>query len=213
MYVCMHIMCDKILHFSPFSAWMGSSAYEKHYLFRDGNDCCSRFFPTVSNCPFEDTPQNDYYWTSYQENLDNQEEMPVIYNHTYYPDINLYQCVNGTDYPSWMGSDTDYKRLYLFKTLEGCCDHWFASQSGCMKNAIQGVYEFMQPCPTNRDCNNNSTAPTNVTEYNLGKWYPDIGSYRCLNDGNTPDWMLQESYVEWYLFNTREQCCSAFGYC
>ena len=193
---------------------MGSSAYEKHYLFKDGDDCCSRFFPSVSNCPFEDTPQNDYYWTSYQENLGNQEEMPVIYNHTYYPDINHYQCVNGTDYPSWMGSDIDYKRLYLFSTLEGCCDHWFASQSGCMNNVIQGVYEFMDPCPTNRpDCNNNSTAPTNVTEYNLGKWYPDIGSYRCLNDGKTPDWMLRESYVEWYLFNTREQCCSAFGYC
>ena len=197
---------------------MGSSAYEKHYLFRDSEDCCNRFFPTVSDCPYEDhttATQTGYYWETYHDDISNLEDMPVQYNHTYYPDINANTCVNGTDYPSWMASDVDYKRLYLFKTIKGCCNHWFqAYGDGCEKAVIQGVYEFMEPCPTNRpDCNNNSTAPANVTAYNLGKWYPDTGSHTCRNDGKTPSWMLRGSYVEWYLFNTREQCCAAFGFC
>ena len=133
---------------------MGSSAYEKHYLFRDSEDCCNRFFPTVSDCPYEDhttATQTGYYWETYHDDISNLEDMPVQYNHTYYPDINANTCVNGTDYPSWMASDVDYKRLYLFKTIKGCCNHWFqAYVDGCEKAVIQGVYEFMEPCPTNR---------------------------------------------------------------
>ena len=48
-----------------YPAWMGISGYEKHYLFRTGDECCSKYFPTVSNCPYENTIQNDYFWLSY----------------------------------------------------------------------------------------------------------------------------------------------------
>mmetsp|Transcript_1468 Transcript_1468/g.2820 ORF Transcript_1468/g.2820 Transcript_1468/m.2820 type:complete len:733 (-) Transcript_1468:83-2281(-) len=201
-------------HGWDYPAWMGSSAYEKHYLFRQGRECCSRFFPMVSNCPYERTTQLDYQWTSYQDRKHNLVDMPIIYNHTYYPDMQANTCVNGTDYPDWMGRDVDFKRLYLFKDLEGCCNHWFTDfdLDGCMRNVIQGIYD-VEPCPTNRPECHHVPSITNVTEHRLGMWYPDLDGYKCKNDGSMPDWMLEEEYTEWYLFNTKEQCCSAFGYC
>jgi len=197
-----------------YPAWMGINGYEKSYLFREGHECCDRYFPTVSNCPYEHTQQLDYFWTSYQDNLPNLDDMPVIYNHTYYPDLDAKTCVNGTDYPDWMASDVDFKRLYLFKRLEGCCTEWFTTfgLDECVKNVIQGVYD-VEPCPTNRpDCNNMPTI-TNTTTHMKGMWYPDIDGYKCKQDGAVPKWMLAEGYNELYLFNTRDQCCAAFGYC
>ena len=71
------------------------SNYEKHYLFREGYECCSKYFPGASDCPFEDETQQDYYWTNYQNDNNNLDDMPVKYNHTYYPDLNAGTCVNG----------------------------------------------------------------------------------------------------------------------
>ncbi|KAL7532720.1 hypothetical protein ACHAWF_004220, partial [Thalassiosira exigua] len=88
-----------------YPAWMGYNNYEKHYLFQTGSEC-DKYFPMESNCPFENERQTDYYWTSYEDNIDNLLDMPIIYNHTYYPDINGGTCVNGTDYPPWMAADT-----------------------------------------------------------------------------------------------------------
>lgn len=118
-------------HGWDYPSWMGSSAYEKHYLFRDGEDCCSKFFPTASNCPAEHDTQYDYFWTTYEDNISNLDDMPVKFNHTFYPDLNANTCVNGTDFPDWMASDVDYKRLYLFKDLEGCCTRKFCCVVCC----------------------------------------------------------------------------------
>jgi len=197
-----------------YPAWMGVSGYEKHYLFREGHECCSKYFPTVSNCPYEHTLQNGYYWTSYQDNIFNLDDMPIAYNHTYYPDLHASTCVNGTDYPAWMATDVDFKRLYLFKTLDGCCKHWFTAWDldGCKNNVIQGMYD-VKPCPENRpECNHN-TSITDLMEHRKGMWYPDIDGHKCKNDGGMPAWMLDEGYTEWYLFNTRAQCCASFGFC
>ena len=57
---------------------MGINAYEKHYLFREGSECCSKYFPTVGNCPYEHTVQYDYYWTSYADNMYNLDDHPVV---------------------------------------------------------------------------------------------------------------------------------------
>ena len=193
---------------------MGINGYEKHYLARDGEDCCSKFFPNADNCPYENEIQNDYYWTSYQDNIPNSDEMPIIYNHTYYPDLNSGTCVNGTDFPAWMASGTDFKRLYLFKSIDGCCKHWFSEwdTGGCVNNVIQGMYEI-EPCPQNRPECNHTSSITNETEALLGMWWPDIDAHICKQDGEMPVWMLEEGYSEWYLFNTRQQCCAAFGLC
>ena len=43
----------------------------------------------------ENTEQIDYFWTTYEDNIDNLDDMPVRYNHTFYPDINAGTCVNG----------------------------------------------------------------------------------------------------------------------
>lgn len=74
---------------------MGINGFEKHYLFMEGHECCERFYPEVSSCPLENTAQTGYYWESYQDNLNNSDDMPIKYNHTYYPDLNAGTCVNG----------------------------------------------------------------------------------------------------------------------
>ena len=78
-----------------YPAWMGWNGYEKHYLFRQGSECCEKYFPGKSGCPYERTKQVDYYWTSYQDNLPNSEDMPIVYNHTYFPVFFSGTCVNG----------------------------------------------------------------------------------------------------------------------
>jgi len=198
-----------------YPAWFGSSGYEKFYLFEDADLCCSRYFANSgSTCPFENNKQTDYYWTTYEDNIDNLVDMPVRYNHTYYPDLFGKTCVNGTDYPSYMASDKDFLRYYIFKTLEGCCKEWFTTVGldSCKNDVIQGVYN-VTPCPINRpDCNNVASI-SNVTVHQLTMWYPDLDGLKCKNDGGMESFMLLEEYTELYLFNTRAQCCNAFGYC
>jgi hypothetical protein len=237
---------DNCGHGWDYPAWMGINAYEKHYLFRDGQDCCKKFFPNVGGCPMETAATNtqmDYYWTTYEDNIDNLDDMPVKYNHTFYPDVFAGNCINGTDYPEWMGSDVDYKRLYLFKTNEGCCTQWFTTfdLQGCLNGLVQGVYVDQLPCHLNRPDEGPETydddqnpdfgdeTPCDETlaaQYAEGHplqnnqpfdgrdmWYPDLDGMKCKNDGFMESWMLKEDYKDWYLFTTRQACCSAFGFC
>jgi len=186
-----------------YPAWMGYNGYEKHYLFTLGEECCSKYFSGVSSrCPYEDTEQHDYYWTSNAGNRHNLDDMPVAYNHTYYPLLDAKTCSNGTDYPSWMAADEDFKRLYLFKTLKGCCEQWYTNSGldGCTQNVIQGKYDH-------------TSSGTNSTEDLLSMWYPDLDGNRCKNDKAMQKWMLVGEYPTWYLFSTRAQCCAAFGFC
>ena len=126
-----------------------------------------------------------------------------------------------------MGSDPDYKRLYLFSTLKGCCTNWFTTHDlqGCIDGVAQGVYLGDLPCHQNRPdkdvltgipCEdllpnhaNNPYQPIRLTS----KWYPDLDGLKCKHDGHMESWMLHEDYQEWYLFNTHQQCCAAFGFC
>ena len=207
-----------------YPAWMGYNSYEKHYLFRpeDADLCCDKFFPNVGNCPYvrhtdPGAIKTGYYWESYQEDQANDEKMPLVYNHTYWPDIHGQTCVNGTDYPDWMASDVDYKRMYLFGRLDGCCKEWFADWGlqDCMDNVRQGFYHY-DPCATNdrnpEDCD--TTVNWSSEEAHIrSKWYPDIDGHECKNDGAAPSWMLEDGYAIWYTFNTEEQCCAGFGFC
>ena len=131
-----------------------------------------------------------------------------------------------------MASDVDYIRLYLFKSLEGCCKNWFTihNQESCVNDVIQGVYIDKLPCHLNRpdegpetdadgnalpcedilpDHANNPDQPIDRTSM----WYPDLDGMKCKDDGHMESWMLHDDFVEWYLFNTRQQCCAAFGFC
>jgi len=198
-----------------YPAWMGYNSFEKHYLFTLGEECCSKFFPSASSrCPYENTEQQGYYWTSYEGNRHNLDDMPVVYNHTYYPSLDAKTCSNGTDYPSYMAADPGFKKLYLFKTLKGCCEQWYTNSGldGCTQNVIQGKYDT-EPCSVNRpDCNYSSSG-TKSTEVLLSMWYPHVDGNRCKNDKAMPKWMLAEGYTTWYLFSTRDQCCAAFRFC
>lgn len=199
---CISFGCQNRCFF-PSKAWMAQEGYSKWYLFRDGKECCSKYFRQASNCPYESTPQSGYYWESYQTKQPIDVVLPVIYNHTFYPDLVASACVNGTDYPSWMISNENFKRLYLFHEPQGCCEFWFGEKgpnSKCVGNIIQSTYV-------------NITSSTNTTALLLEKWYPMLADQRCINDGEMPQWMLSEGFTEFYLFNTLEACCKTFGYC
>ena len=127
--------------------------------------------------------------------------------------INAFSLLFSTDYPTWMASDVDFKRLYLFKKPEGCCNKWFVTAvDACVNSIIQGKYDIL-PCPTNRPECNQTSSVTNATAEVLSKWYPSIWEFKCKNDQKMPEYMLIEGYREWYLFNSEEQCCASFGYC
>ena len=118
-------------------------------------------------------------------------------------------CVNGTDYPAFMASDKDFIRLYLYKNdPEGCCKYWFGdfAVEGCVNSIIQSTYIDWNSTDINMTA-------VNKTEEYLNMWYPIVEEHKCKKDGTMPAWMLAEGYVEWYLFNTRQQCCAAFGFC
>jgi hypothetical protein len=125
----------------------------------------------------------------------------VFYNHSFYPDLKSGRCINGTDYPSWMIETDDFKHMYIFHEAQDCCDFWFGASSGCASNIIQSVYDV------------NITASTNMTQVLLEKWYPMLDERRCVKDGQTPGWMMSETFRDFYLFNTRDACCGFFGYC
>lgn len=91
-----------------YPAWMGHKSYEKYYLFRQGDECCSKYFPTVSNCPNEHTEQTGYYWTSYANDTANSDPIPIINGHTYYPDLASSTCVNG-----WVFSFVNFVALLV----------------------------------------------------------------------------------------------------
>ena len=110
-----------------------------------------------------------------------------------------------------MAADKDFVRLYLYKNdPEGCCKYWFGdfAVEGCVNSLIQGAYSGVD----DNDDALNMTAVNKTEEY-LQMWYPAINKQKCLRDGEVPSWMLVEGYPEWYLFNRREQCCAAFGFC
>jgi len=182
-----------------YPAWMGDYGYEKHYLFVEGHECCNRYFPTSSNCPYETEAQHGYYWESYYERLPNSAPLPTIVNETYYPDLGSDTCIKGEDYPDWMIKDDVYKRLYLYKEKEGCCEFWFGHAS--LDDCLAKIYESTPSAVAD---------PTNTTAVLLAMWYPVIEDRKCINDGNTPDFMLEDGFSTWYLFNTEEECCGTF---
>jgi len=191
-----------------FPSWMGSDGYEKFYLFTEGKRCCDKYFSSSKNCPYEDEttdPQTGYYWEKYQEDLPNAVAAPVIYNHTFYPDMKARTCVNGTNYPDWMVSDKEFIRLYLFKNNpEGCCTFWFGESSvnSCVKSIIQSTY-----------IDSNDAQASGVTPVDKTKmWYPNMHQRKCENDASMPLWMLEEDYAEWYLHHSKQHCNAAFGF-
>ncbi|EJK62431.1 hypothetical protein THAOC_16960 [Thalassiosira oceanica] len=179
------------------------------------NECCNRFFGNAGTaCPFENTDQNGYYWTAYEDNLPNDSPMPIIYNHTFYPLVESGTCINGTDYPEWMGLDDDYSQMYLFKTLDGCCNKWFTDWGvqECKNNVVRGHYNKTY-CPENRPILSEDGTGCEETENAVNtKWYPDLDAYTCKSDGDSPSWMSSADYIDYYIFTTKEACCGEFGY-
>jgi hypothetical protein len=189
-------------HGRDYPAWMGQEGYTRWYLFIDPQECCSKYFPASQRCPYEINPQSGYYWESNNsDNANGAADTRPYYNHTYYPNMQLGTCINGTDYPSWMIETEEFKRLYIFNEPQGCCEFWFGDfgeSSGCVSNVVQGDYDA------------SITVSTNRTADLLEKWYPLLEQRRCVKDGATPTWMLSETFSDYYTFSSQEACCAMF---
>jgi hypothetical protein len=153
-----------------YPAWMGWNAYEKHYLFREGWRCCSKFFPTMTgNCPYEHTEQLDYYWTNYEDNIDNLDDMPIIYNHTYYPDINSGTCVNGViqgDYP-----------------VQPCAtnrpDQQECNETAVVINTTEALLSMWYPDIDGNECQNDGNMPKWMLIEGYRIWYLFNSRQQC----------------------------------
>jgi len=112
-----------------------------------------------------------------------------------------------------MSSDVDFKHLYLFKNPEGCSKKWFNGDVGdCVNRVIDGKYDIL-PCPMNRPECNHTLSVSNATAALLSMWYPSLWEFNCKNDQQMTEYMLIQHYQEWYLFNSQQECCIAFGHC
>ena len=140
-----------------------------------------------------------YYWEKYQLNLPNGAAHTIIYNHTFYPNTNAGTCVNGTDYPSWMASETAYIRFYLFKNdPQGCCKYWFGEGSvdNCVRSIIHSPSIDANSIHT-ADVTTMNQLAVNQTEGYLKMWYPVLEEKKCKKDGLMLPWMLGKGYREW----------------
>ena len=117
----------------------------------------------------------------------------------YYPNYKGNWCNVGNDYPEWM-ADPVHINTHLFDSATGCCSVWFSDEvAECEVNVIA--------------TNNGSPIGGGDDDEDPEKWYPTlVYPYICLNDGNIPDWMLQEGYEQYYVFKSKPACCKAF-YC
>lgn len=95
---------------------MGMEGYERWYLFFNGRDCCDKYFPLSSNCPYEDSPQTGYYWEIYHPARPNDASKsffeyclrlviststyswPIIFNFLIYLSKLIYLCSTTTHF-------------------------------------------------------------------------------------------------------------------
>lgn len=104
----------------------------------------------------------------------------------FFPSYDSKWCEFGQDYPLWY-VDPWYAGTHLFNTAEECCARWYPSESlECELNIGKGP---------------------------RGVWYPTLSwPYDCVDDGNTPSWMMQPGYEKYYIFLSKSACCKSH-YC
>jgi hypothetical protein len=152
----------------------------KNYLYTTPEDCCSTWYPSISDCPMpgDDGVQDGYFW---------------IVDGAYFPNWKGDWCAQGNDYPEWM-SDPTQRETHLFKTAKECCDLWFKEES--------------ETCQNNIAVSSSGNYVSGPPPFG-GTWYPSLnGKFECL-DGNPPDWMKQEGYEAYYVFKSHAECCKA----
>jgi len=108
----------------------------------------------------------------------------------YWPDLHGKQnCVFGSDYNDWM--EGSHKNWYLFDKEEECCETWYPSKSNCP--------EVTPTTPQQVDYK-----PDPNRQY----YYPHLNESNCWLGRNYPMWM--KLYSKHYLYQTAEECCSAW---
>ncbi len=115
---------------------------------------------------------------------------------------------------------------HLFDSAKACCEEWFPYNSvECEMNVVKsynGVsqHHFFKSFFYRRSLliiRNNifvkNGSQSDGSSSSSKRWYPTTYPFKCLEvDGNTPAWMQQEGYRQYYIFDSHAECCKAH-YC
>mmetsp|Transcript_15776 Transcript_15776/g.32987 ORF Transcript_15776/g.32987 Transcript_15776/m.32987 type:complete len:657 (-) Transcript_15776:54-2024(-) len=117
-----------------------------------------------------------------------------IVDAAYYPNWKGNYCALGNTYPEWM-ADPMNRDWHLFDSAKDCCEKWFPH------NPVE--------CEINVAISYNGSDGSSSSK----RWYPTTYPFKCLEvDDNTPRWMQQEGYLQYYIFDSHAECCKAH-YC
>ena len=163
--------------------WMAQAQYSQDYLYTTPDECCSKHYPSVSSCPLgpDDGVQEGKYWQS------------DVY---FYPNWKGSWCNFGNDYPQWMASKENRDNL-LFETAADCCSSWFSDQQ------IDCEFKVIATA--------DGKPIDGYTE--AEEWFPlQAWPYMCVKvdeENVVPSWMLATGYKNYYVFDSRSECCKA----
>lgn len=159
----------------------------KHYLYTTPEGCCKEWYKKGVEClaAEDDGVQEGFYWQV---------------DTAYYPNFKGDYCATGNSYPEWM-ADPMNSDSHLFETARECCKHWFPPSPrnpDSVTLCIDGVVTVMD---------GKQVGGPNV----VGTWYPSLDqSPHCIN-GAPPGWMAEMEKRDYYVFDSRSECCKAHG--
>ena len=134
------------------------------------------------------SPPNDNDTTTTTNNLNND----CYTNNKYHPtSIHEKKCTNNHIYPQLWTATNENIQKYFFNKVEECCNAFYNGQC----DVIEDI------------CIDTDGVTTDYYDGSSGsgsggnKYYPDLNSGTCLNDGNESDYQVN-------LFDTLEECVS-----
>lgn len=91
----------------------------------------------------------------------------------------------------------------IYRTAEECCEEHFAGSSSCEFDSMAAYGH-----PSNAAYPPWLPKDSTSTNTNPQKYFPDLhGNRNCVFRNNYDDWMLEEGFVDYYLFNDGSDCC------
>ncbi|KAL7471196.1 hypothetical protein ACHAXS_011514, partial [Conticribra weissflogii] len=165
--------------------WMNSDiVYQRMYLYDTAEGCCTFWYGVgqLADCLNNVITRTVTVSTT---------ATPTPAPEQWYPKLSERICSMDGNPPSWMLQD-GFQDSYIFGSSTECCAQWGYDCSS-----------LPAPSPA-------TAATTTVAPPTVGDWYPDLYNLKCLNDGNTPSFMLQDGFAVWYTFSSESECCSVF---
>ena len=129
----------------------------------------------------------------------------------WFPDTNAGYCKSELHQPN---------NFEIYRTAKECCDEHFGGSAACMNNAktvgkghapfpwpihFPGTPEYREFRPLEAEHHWGTEAGNGVA------WFPDLHNKRnCVWGNNYENWMSEDGFGDWYLFNSSATCCEAW---